>query len=313
MAKDVLVPILPSAWNERTARHLLNRVGFGVPRARVASLLNLGPAQAVNEFVDYESNSLDVTAPEYIPDEQNYRGRRAEMAGLSEEEQRRANREYTVRERAQVLQLRGWWIGRMATTPRPLQEKLALFWHGHFATSAQKVRPSLASYHLNAVFREHALGNVKTLTTAVGKSPAMLRYLDNFQNVKGRPNENWARELMELFTMGPGNYSEQDIKESARAFTGWSHKGSEFVFNRRRHDDGKKTFLGRTSDFDGDDILGIIFEQRATAEFLCAKLFAYFTYADPEAEIVSALADTLRAHDYELKPMLRQLFRSKVF
>lgn len=141
----------------------------------------------------------------------------------------------------------------------------------------------------------------------------MLHYLDNRQNRRGKPNENWARELMELFTMGVGTYTEQDIKESARAFTGWMFDDYAFVFNPRAHDNGTKTFLGKRGNFDGWDILDIIFEQPVTAEFIVGKLWTFFAHENPEPELKNALAQTFREYDYELKPVLRQLFLSEAF
>lgn len=190
---------------------------------------------------------------------------------------------------------------------------MALFWHGHFATSSQKVQSSYHTYQLNDIFRRHATGNFKEITIAVGQSPSMLRYLDNARSTKQHPNENWARELMELFTMGVGTYSEADIKNSARAFTGWTADYQAFVYRKNIHDNGTKHFLGREGDFDGWDIIDIIFEQPVTATFICRKLWTYFAYEDPEPEVVEALAQTLRENNYELKPVLRRMFSCQAF
>jgi len=190
---------------------------------------------------------------------------------------------------------------------------MVLFWHGHFATSAQKIKSSTANYLLNSEFRANAVGNFKKLTIAVAKSPAMLRYLDNNQNVKQHPNENWARELMELFTLGIGNYTEDDIKASARAFTGWTVGPNGFVNRYRVHDEGSKTFLGRTGNFDGRDIIDIIFEQPAAAEFLSKKLYFYFVRDIPDTALIQAMANNLRSHGYNLAPMLKKLFLSEAF
>ena len=309
----MLSPIMPSEWDENSARHLLNRAGFGIPHERVALLARVGPSAAVDELVDYEGFPAPDEVPTFLPAPEEYYELRRRLRELDPEERRKARQEFNNRERALVQGLQGWWYERMTTTARPLEEKMALFWHGHFATSAQKVSSARFNFDLNRLFRENAVGNFKALTIAVGQSPAMLRYLDNQQNVKGRPNENWARELMELFTLGVGNYTEDDIKASARAFTGWRVDESGFAFHEWVHDFGTKTFMGRTGGFDGWDILDIIFEQPAAAEFICRKLFEFFVYRDPEPEIVEALASTLRRHDYEIKPLLNQLFRSKVF
>ncbi len=311
--KAMLSPIMPSEWDERLARHLLSRAGFGVPRDRVAHLVRVGPTAAVNELVDFEDFPSEPDLADFIPGAEVYLERRREFELLGQEERRKARKEFVVRERGQIQRLQAWWFERMTTTARPLEEKMTLFWHGHFATSAQKVQSARHNLDLNRLFREHAAGNIRALTIAVGQSPAMLRFLDNVQNVKRNPNENWARELMELFTLGQGNYTENDIKESARAFTGWTVHEGAFALRERAHDFGPKTFMGRTGRFDGWDVIDIIFQQPAAATFICRKLFEFFAYRDPEPEIVEALSSSLRFHNYEIKPVLRQLFRSKAF
>lgn len=300
-------------WDQRRARHLLNRAGFGVSQALVEHLESLGAEEAVGYLVDYERLDQHLRAPSFLLPALK-RGEVAELAMHATAEERREFVTKRNREERRALDLlKGWWLARMLHTPRPLEEKLALFWHGHFATSSQKVRSSKLTYDLNAIFRKHATGNFKELTLAVGQSPAMLDYLDNQKSDKRKPNENWARELMELFTLGKGQYSEEDIKASARAFTGWSADGDRFVYRRNRHDTGEKTFLGKTGNFDGWEIIDLLFEQPAAASFLCAKLWSFFAYEDPEPEIVETLAATMRAEHYDLKPVLRQLFLSEAF
>lgn len=304
-------------WDERAARHLLNRAAFGVPRDRAAELAAMDPQEAVASFVDYESQPESGARPDYlVPQAKALEIRRAAKAATSSGERQRLVKELNQQERAAVDTLKGWWFRRMLTTRRPLEEKLTLFWHGHFATSAQKVNSSEANYDLNEVLRANATGNAKSLTRLVGCSPAMLVYLDNFRNVKGDPNENWARELMELFTIGQGHYTEDDIKESARAFTGWggvSPKGKAKRTGKNRHDDGVKQFMGRTGNFTGDDIIDIIFEQDATAEFLCAKLWTYFAGTVPDRDVLEELSSVMRANAYEIRPVLKAIFLSKAF
>ena len=304
-----LKPIKPGDWDARKARHLLNRAGFGIPSERVAYLTGLSVDAAVDYLVQYEAVPYASEDPTFLIPASRY----GNLRGLDEETRRKERNTIRREERFALGLLKQWWLKRIYTTSRPLEEKMTLFWHGHFATSAQKVQSSGLNYMLNDVFREHATGNLKDLTLEVAKSPAMLRYLDNTQNVKKHPNENWARELMELFTLGIGNYTEDDIKESARAFTGWATNRTDFVFRKNQHDTGSKTFLGRTGNFGGNDIIDIIFEQPATAEFICTKLFTFFAYADPEPEVVSALAQQLRASNYNMKPVLKDIFLSKAF
>lgn len=311
MTTPLLKPV--DTWNAPMARHLLNRAGFGGPAERLTKLAAMEPAQAVAYLVDYDSQPDKFSAPDFLVDPISPEKIKDVMAGLSPEERRKKANEYQQEERAAIQELKAWWLERMHKTDRPLQEKLALFWHGHFATSAQKVKSSWHTYQLNDVFRKHAAGNFRQLTIEVGQSPSMLRYLDNNKSTKKHPNENWARELMELFTLGQGQYSEDDIKESARAFTGWTADHQKFVYRYEYHDGGPKTFMGKTGNFDGWDIINIIFEQPAASKFIAAKLWTYFAYDDPEKAVVEGLAQTLRENNYELRPMLRQMFASRAF
>jgi uncharacterized protein (DUF1800 family) len=308
-----LEPLDRDAWDARKARHLLNRAGFGVPRSRWERLTGVGAESAVRELVFYEKQFESSSMPRLVLDNPSRTETRDMYGDLDEEGRRDLRNERRRAERKSITELKGWWMDRMLTTKRPLQEKLALFWHGHFATSAQKVTVPLHNWQVNDIARRNASGNFKTLAIEMGQSPAMLHYLDNRRSTKRQPNENWARELMELFTMGVGNYSEGDIKNSARAFTGWNCDHEKFVYREDQHDFDSKTFMGRTGTFDGWDVFDIIFDQPVTAEYIAGELWTYFAYANPEPEIVSGLSATLRDHDFELKPMLEQLFSSRAF
>jgi uncharacterized protein (DUF1800 family) len=209
-----------------------------------------------------------------------------------------------------------WWLDRMLATPAPLQEKLTLYLHGHFATAAgEKDIYGLDIVEQNQLLRRYALGNWRELTHAVARDRAMLKWLDNARNRKAHPNENFARELMELFTLGIGNYTESDVRESARAFTGYTlaRRTGEFVFNAAQHDDGPKTFLGRTGNFDGDAVIDIIFAQPAAPQFFARRILEFFVYAEPEPELVAALAAEIRRNDFNMAPVFSTLFRSNVF
>ena len=173
-------------------------------------------------------------------------------------------------------QLQAIWLYRMIFTPHPLRERLTYFWHNHFATSIAKVRNAVLMQRQNNLLRTHALSDFRTLLTAIGKDPAMLIWLDSTINRKAKPNENYAREVMELFTLGRGHYSEKDVQEAARAFTGWFVVQDQFKEVSRQHDDGPKTVLGRTGNWTGDDIPGILIDQPACAEWICRKLFRHF-------------------------------------
>jgi uncharacterized protein (DUF1800 family) len=203
----------------------------------------------------------------------------------------------------------------MLVTPSPITERMTLFWHNHFVSSQQKVRFSRLMYQQNATLRAHALGSFADLLHAASKDPAMLIYLDTAQSRKGQPNENFAREVMELFTLGEGNYSEADIKEAARAFTGWSvdRDTGRYLFRPAIHDFGTKTVLGKSGRFDGDAVLDVILERPQTAEFITAKLWREFVSADPDPREVQRIAKAFRNRNYDIKVALRFLLLSDAF
>ncbi|UOG74411.1 DUF1800 domain-containing protein [Hymenobacter tibetensis] len=203
------------------------------------------------------------------------------------------------------------WLGRMATSPAQLREKLTFFWHGHFAC---RVRRPDAALQLNNTIRQLALGKFGDLLLAVSKEPAMLQFLNNQQNRKQRPNENFAREVMELFTMGRGNYTEKDVKEAARAFTGWGYNGqSQFVFRANQHDEDPKTFLGHTGNFTGEQVLRIILEQPRTAEFIATKMYRFFVNDTPHPAHIQPLAQAFFKSDYDISALVEQMFSAEWF
>jgi uncharacterized protein (DUF1800 family) len=258
----------------------------------------------------------DFGPPSWLDEtEVNLRPNRRAMRDLPEEERQKLQREMRQREGERMAELRAWWLYRMRYSTHPLQEKLTLFWHGHFATSMEKVRSSYCMYRQNEIFRAHAAGHWPTLVEAVARDPAMLIYLDNAQSRAGQPNENFARELMELFTLGEGNYQEDDIKAAARAFTGWTLHPDEFAFEDRprMHDGGTKTLFGQSETWDGRDAIRIILDQPAAAPWIVAKLWTFFAYPEPEPELVQTLAARLVHHRYEFKPWLRDVFLSEEF
>jgi uncharacterized protein (DUF1800 family) len=223
---------------------------------------------------------------------------------------RRTLRQATNR---QLYDLINWWTQRMLTTPAPLLEKMTLFWHGHFATSALKVRSPYKLWQQNETFRHHALGNFAALTKAISRDPAMMVYLDLQTSRSQHPNENFSRELMELFTLGEGNYSEPDIKESARAFTGYRiDRFEEFRFVRNQFDGSAKTFLQQTGNWNGDQIIDIILKQPAAAKFISNKLWKFFAYEDPDSQLIDKLAELFR-QNYEIRPLLETIFSSEEF
>lgn len=217
-------------------------------------------------------------------------------------------------QRAKWQTLKSWWMQEMLTTPSPLTENMTLFWHNHFTSSLRKVKLPEMMYHQNQLLRQQAVGNFATLLRAIYKDPAMLRYLDGEANLKSQPNENFARELLELFTLGEGYYSEADIKAAARAFTGWGLDiNNQTVFHADRHDTGAKTFLGQTGNWQGDDIIRILLAQPRTAEYIVAKLWTQMISPTPDASLVKAWATGFRNGGYALKPLVRTMLGSDAF
>ncbi|NBX56338.1 MAG: DUF1800 domain-containing protein, partial [Betaproteobacteria bacterium] len=206
-----------------------------------------------------------------------------------------------------------WWANRMLNTRRPFQEKMTLFWHGHFATSEEKVRDFRKLHAQNELLRQHATGHFRTLMMAVAKDPAMLAFLDAGANLKGAPNENFAREIMELFTMGVGHYTERDIQEAARAFTGWNYQNLRFVINPAQHDAGQKTVLNRTGHFNGEQVIDILLAQPVTAEFLAGKLYRYFVREDLSPAYQQRLGKLLRERQYNIGDFMATVLLSKDF
>ncbi|HEY8320996.1 MAG TPA: DUF1800 domain-containing protein [Candidatus Baltobacteraceae bacterium] len=305
-------------WNERLAAHLMRRAGFGGSPDEIRAMAAMSPAEAVGSLIHFPSTA-NMPQPADVFDPVAYlRGQFGNQrpADMTEDQKRERNKGLRMQERQSVLALQAWWLDRMLNSPAPLQEKMALYFHGHFTSAAiQKgVTPPMVLAQ-NQLFRSNALGNLRELTRGVSKDPAMLIYLDNALNVATHPNENYARELMELFTLGVDHYTENDVRESARAWSGWTvfRRTGEAGFVGTRHDDGTKTFLGKTGNFNGDDIVDIIFEQPQAATFFAGSLLNYFVYNDPEPALVDAVAALIRKHDFELAPVMSTLLRSDVF
>jgi uncharacterized protein (DUF1800 family) len=222
-----------------------------------------------------------------------------------------AKKQFMQQQRQQEKDLNLAWMNKMSTTDAQLREKMTLFWHNHFACRSNN---AWFAQQLNNIQRNHALGNFRDMVLEVSQSPAMLQFLNNQQNHKGHPNENFARELMELFTIGRGNYTEQDVKESARAFTGWGfNKDGEFKMRQVLHDDGQKTFLGKTDNMAGEDIINRLLEQKQTAYFISNKLYKYLVNEVPDAAHVTAMADVFYKNNYEIKPLLEYVFTADWF
>lgn len=311
----MLKPLSEQRWNFAAAAHLLNRAGFGGPPAEIERLVQLGSDKAVAALLDYEKIPDPTPNPSWARPDPERRAKFEALRKASEEERRRLVREERQTQRERLIELRGWWLQRMAKGPRPLQEKMVLFWHGHFATSVEKVRDAYLMWRQNELFRRLATGNWLQLLVEVAKDPAMLIWLDQAQSRKQHPNENFAREVMELFALGEGHYTEKDVTEAARAFTGWSYDRIEqkFVERPALHDDGVKTVLGKTGNLDGYDVLQQIVAQPQAARFITAKLWHFFAGQPPASALNEALAAVFRKHGNQFKPLLRVMFRSEEF
>jgi hypothetical protein len=302
------------------AAHLLNRAGFGGTPAEVGKVVEMGPTRAVDWLLDFPDAPVEEQSQADVPDlssingyPKNFREIRTLYVNKTQEERKAIQQQLQQANREATGETVSWWMNRMANGPHPLQEKLTLFWHGHFCTSAKDERSAWLMWQQNETLRQRAAGNFHQFVRAISRDPAMLDYLNNTQNHKQHPNENYARELMELFTLGIGNYTEDDIKNSARAFTGWAHDGDDFVFRKFDHDDGNKTFFGRTGNFDGDDIVEMIMRHPACAQYISSKLFKFFVYEDLEEGLAESMAVVLRENNYELRPLLQTMFTSKAF
>ncbi len=294
-------PAPKAVWNHKWAAHLFRRAAFGVPaigvfatrtswesldqaveagrEACIDLLMDGGPGTAYfDELADEDGDSL-------------------------------------MRSDAKLFDLQGYWLNRLQFTPHPLQERMTLFWHNHFATSIVKVVKPQLMLKQQMLLRKHALGSFREMLVGIGRDSAMLIWLDANDNVKDAPNENYAREVMELFSLGEGSYTEQDIREAARAFSGWGTKRDEFAFTTTKHDDTEKTVLGQKGKWNGDDVARILLDQPAAAKHLVRKLFREFVseLESPPDDLIEPLAKQLRDSDYDMKPLMRTMLSSRLF
>jgi len=282
-------PDSDTPWNFRTAAHLFRRAGFGATQSELSAAVSKSPSAVVDEL-------LTGSEPDSF---------RAEMKSLSNAAIATGN----------VQQLSAWWAYRMLSTPMQLLEKTTLFWHGHFATSAEKVTDGHLMLTQNELLRSFAFGDFSKLLLEISRDPAMLVYLDSATNRKSHPNENYAREIMELFCLGEGNYTETDIRELARCFTGWEIRREEFRFNRYQHDSGTKTIFNKTGDFGGEEGVQIVIEQQSAPEFIASKLVRFFVMDEPQptAELIAPLVKQLRESGMMIQPVLRRILTSNLF
>jgi len=311
----MLLPLPENLWNRYTAAHLLNRAGFGGTPAEIDALSSRGPASAVTSFLKAnEDGDLFPVPTLALPAERmDYQERH--KAAKSEEERREIRKAMAKSDHDAIRDLRLWWLNRMRYTSAPLLEKTTLFWHGHFATSIQKVNDPFLMWQQNETIRTHALGKFPDLLKAMSRDPATIRWLDLNQSKKNHPNENFAREVMELFSLGEGNYTEKDIQEAARAFTGYrvNPETGAFRRNERDFDPGPKTVFGQTGPFSGDDIIDIIVARPQCARFIGRKIWKYFVAENPSEESIRQVADLLLRNGYDIGATLGVIFRSSGF
>jgi len=297
--------------NQLKNQHLWWRAGFGPPADRVHELAQRDPKDLFEELLKaslVKPEYFDVADPhlkEMVDSLQ--RNGKVRMQGLTPEE-RQMIRKQSVQG---IYKLNVRWLQEMTDSPAQIREKMSLFWHGHFASKTVNI---LYDQEMLQVIRENALGNFRQLLLDVSQSASMIRFLNNDQNKVGHPNENFARELMELFTLGRGHYTETDVKESARAFTGWgTNPRGEYAFHPRLHDGGQKTFFGKTGDFSGEDIIHILLDQKQTARFITGKIYRFFVNDNPDEEKVNLLAQRFYESGYDIQDLLVAIFSSSWF
>ncbi len=267
--------------------HLMRRAGFGAPAADILAAARRGREETAQMLVAYDQ------VPETPP---------PPPASINDPKSRQSD------------DLGAWWLDRMITTARPLQEKMTLFWHGHFATAISKVARPYLMYVQNETLRTNALGRFDDILTAVYKDPAMLIWLDGERNIKGAPNENWGREVMELFTLGRGNYTEDDVHANSRAFTGWRvGSDGQAVFVPRLFDSGTKTLLGQTGNWTSDDAVRILSSHPATGPFLATKLWKFFATDTPPQKAIDTLAQAYEESDHSIRAVMTKLLTMPEF
>lgn len=286
-------PFRPSEaapWSRSLAAHLYRRAGFAADADSLEKALAAGPAAAVEDLINTNLEPSDF---------------RSVADSLAQ----------TLLAGGDPMKLSAAWVYRLLFTPAQLLEKTTLFWHGHFATGADKVKNASMMWRQNQLLRQYALGDFESLTQAIAKDPAMLIYLDSASNRKSHPNENFARELMELFCLGEGHYSETDVVELARCFTGWEIRNDRFRKNPYQHDDGEKSILGQSARFDGEDAVRLVIQRDEMPRFICRKLYRFFICDEPAPpdDLIEIPARTFREHGLNVAAVLHQMLGSNLF
>jgi Protein of unknown function (DUF1800) len=284
-------PTAADPWGRKWAAHLYRRAAFGASREELREAERLGfdgTLDLLCQGRDYAAEVMETLV---------------DVGRIAADDDEGGD------------QLRGWWLYCVLQGGHPLREKMTLFWHNHFATSLAKVQNPTLMFGQNCLLRKHALSRFGPLLQAISRDAAMMVWLDSNSNVKGKPNENYARELMELFSLGVGHYNEKDIREAARAFTGWRTDGVGFAFDAHLHDSGPKTILGQTGNWDGGDIVRILLEQPAAARFLVRKLYYFLVNenTEPPGALLEPLCESFRKSDYDIAGLVRTILASRHF
>jgi len=291
IAWDTWQPSEAQPWDARRVRHLMRRGGFGVKSSEVKQLVELGPSKAIDSL-------FGLNAPESLKVFEQESSQIGSVVGAG----------------GAIERIAAWWLHRMLNSPSPLVEKMTLFWHGHFATGADKVNDTELMYQQNKLLRQYALGDFRTMVHEVSKDPAMLLYLDSATNRKTHPNENYARELMELFCLGEGNYSEQDVQQLARCFTGWEIRRKAFRFNPYQHDAEPKNLLGHSGIESGEQAIDTVLAHPALPTFIAGKLFRFFVSDEqsPTAEFLAPLAESFLNANFSIDVVVRKILSSNL-
>ena len=296
------------AWDARAVEHLLNRAGFGARPEEIQAAIAKGRAAVVEELLDRRIDVEPFFVEKLVPPDPK------EMSDLTPEQRGQKQQEFRQKDRAQLNEFTAWWFERLASGEDPLQERMVLFWHGFFTSSYDDVMRGTLLIRQNQLQREMALGSYAELLGAIIRDPAMLVYLDNNVNRKKNPNENLARELLELFSLGVGNYTEKDVQEAARALTGRGiSRDGEYEFHPGQHDRGRKIVFGTAGMLDGEGLVALILKQDACPRWVAGKLITYFEGVPPGAERLAAYAAFLKENQYEIRPFLRKLFLDPAF
>ena len=292
-------PTKTDPWNLKWAGHLYRRATFGGSPAELKTAVDKGHTATIDLLIQGEPKAKNLE--NFIND-----------MGMRVAKKYTPNPNFPPRD---PYELRAWWLYAMLNSGHPLREKMTLFWHNHFATSVAKVKSPILMYQQNKLLRQYALGKFGPFLLDISKDPAMLEWLDSNSNVKGHANENYGREIQELFSLGVGNYTEKDVQEAARAFTGWHTDGEQFEFNAGLHDDDEKTYKGVKGNLDGGDIVKIILKQPECAQFLVRKLYRYLVSEteQPPAKLLEPLAQQFRKSDYDIGALVKTMISSKHF